>query len=311
MILVTGASGFVGNAFTQLLERRGIPHRPVSRTERTGFMTVANWETNPDWSAALDGVDTVVHLAGRVHVMRETVNDPLAAFRRSNVDATLNLARQAAERGVRRFVYSSSIKVMAENSPSGRAFNEVDAPAPDTEYGISKIEAERGLGETTAGSGMSLVVVRPPLVYGPGARANFLALATAVQRGMPLPLGLVRNRRSMVFVDNLADFLLTCCQSDAAANQTFLVSDGEDLSTAELVQILARAMGQKAVLLPVPPAMLTVMLKVMGRGAFAQRLLGDLSVDIAKARDLLGWQPPASARDGLARTAQAMFGPAR
>lgn len=309
MILVTGASGFVGGAFTRLLDERGIPYRCASRSQRPGFVAIPDWESGPDWSAALEGVDTVVHLAGRVHVMSETASDPLDAFRRSNVNVTVNLARQASERGVSRFVYASSIKAISGDSTQGHPYSEADVPAPDTDYGISKLEAELRLAEIAAASEMAVTIVRPPLVYGPGAKANFLALASAVHRGIPLPLGLVRNRRSMVFVGNLADFLLVCCQSEGAKNQTFMVSDGDDMSTAELVRHLARGMGRKAFLLPVPPVLLRLMLQAVGRRGLALRLLDDLNVDIGHARSVLGWRPPVSARDGLELTARAMFPP--
>lgn len=308
MILVTGASGFVGRAFTALLDRRGLSYRQVSRAERTGFVTVSDPDGTADWTSDLSGIDTVVHLAGRVHVMQESASDPLAAFRLSNVTATLNLARQAAAAGVQRFLYVSSIKVMAENSPEDRPFSEVDDPAPATDYGVSKLEAEIGLAAIAARSSMSLTVVRPPLVYGPGAKANFLALAKAVHRGIPLPFGLVKNRRSMVFVENLADFLLTCCEAPASAGRTFFISDGMDFSTSDLVRQLASGMGRSAMMLPVPPTALTLVLGMLGQRDLGYRLLGNMAVDIGEARRVLGWEPPVSASEGLQRTVQAMFG---
>jgi UDP-glucose 4-epimerase len=255
-----------------------------------------------DWATATSDIDVVIHLAARVHVMRDAADDPLAEFRRINVEGTLNLGRQAAAAGVRRMVYLSSIKVNGDRG----VFTETDPPAPTDPYGISKQEAEVGLRRLSAETRMESVIIRPPLVYGPGVKANFQKLMRAIARGMPLPLGAVHNRRSLVGLDNLVDFILTCAEDSAAAGETFLVSDGEDLSTSELIRRLARAMGRPARLIPVPPALLSTAAMALGRGDMAQRLFGSLEADITKARTLLGWTPPVSVNEGLRRaTAEA------
>jgi nucleoside-diphosphate-sugar epimerase len=254
-----------------------------------------------DWHLVLIGVEIVVHLAARVHVMHDTESDPLTAFRNVNVEGTLNLARQAAAAGVRRFVFISSVKVNGECTEPGHAFTETDVPNPQDAYGQSKHEAEEGLRVIAAATGMEVVIIRPPLVYGPGVKANFAALTRAVQRGWPLPLGAVHNQRSLVALDNLVDFIITCVTRPQAANQTFLVSDGQDLSTAELVRGMARAAGVPARLLPVPVWALQAVAKLLGKQDAVQRLCGNLQVDISKARRLLGWVPPVSVDEGLRR----------
>jgi nucleoside-diphosphate-sugar epimerase len=233
--------------------------------------------------------------------MHDTVADTLMAFRAVNVDGTLNLARQAAALGVKRFVFISSVKVNGESTPPGREFTEADAPNPQDAYGQSKHEAEQGLRQLSADTGMEVVIIRPPLVYGPGVKANFAALMRAVQRGWPLPLGAVHNQRSLVALSNLVDFIVTCITHPQAANQTFLVSDGQDLSTTELVRGLAQAAGVPACLLPVPVWALQAGATLLGKGDAVQRLCGNLQVDMSKARSLLGWVPPVSVEEGLRR----------
>jgi nucleoside-diphosphate-sugar epimerase len=233
--------------------------------------------------------------------MRDIEVDPLIAFRSVNVEGTLNLARQAAAAGVKRFVFVSSVKVNGEITEPGRAFTEADAPDPQDAYGQSKHEAEQGLRQTAIDTGMEVVIIRPPLVYGPGVKANFAALMRAVQRGWPLPLGAVHNQRSLVALDNLVDFIITCITHPQAANQTFLVSDGQDLSTTELVRGMAQAAGVPARLLPVPVWALQAAGSLLGKGDAVQRLCGNLQVDISKARTLLGWVPLVSVVEGLRR----------
>lgn len=296
-VLVTGASGFVGTALCRHLQQRGTVVRRALRSAPAAGATqdwIATGELSgeQDWSDALAGCTEVVHLAARVHVMSDTAAEPLAEFRRVNVDGTLNLARQAARSGVRRFVFVSSIKVNGEATAPGRPFREDQPAAPLDAYGVSKHEAEQGLRALGQETGMEIVIVRPPLVYGPGVRANFRALARAVQKGLPLPLAMVDNRRSLVGLDNLVDFLSLCLRHPAAAGQTFLVSDGEDLSTAQLVRRMASALGRRALLLPVPPAMLVGLAALAGKREMARRLCDNLQVDIGKARGLLGWTPP-------------------
>ncbi len=309
MILITGATGFVGKALVQRLLADDELQRLVVSVRRGGqrwpgqvlpIMT-GDLNTSTDWSAALDWVEVVVHSAARAHVMQETVADPLTEYRAVNVDGTLNLARQAAEAGVKRFVFISSVKVNGESTLPGRALTEVDLPNPQDAYSQSKHEAEQGLRQLSADTDMEVVIIRPPLVYAPGVKANFAALMRAVHRGWPLPLGAVHNQRSLVALDNLVDLIVTCITHPQAANQTFLVSDGQDLSTTKLVRGMAQAAGVPARLLPVPVWALQAGASLLGKGDAVQRLCGNLQVDISKARNLLGWVPPVSVQEGLRR----------
>lgn len=286
-LLITGGSGFVGKALIKRLADQ--PLRLATRSDASV------------WQQALVGINTVVHLAARVHVMQDTEADPLAAFRAVNVEGTLTLARQAVAAGVKRFVFVSSAKVNGEFTLPGQAFTEADIPDPKDAYGQSKHEAEQGLRQLSANTGMEVVIIRPPLVYGPGVKANFLALMLAVQRGWPLPLGAVHNQRSLVALSNLVDFIVTCITHPQAANQTFLVSDGQDLSTTELVRGMAQAAGVPARLLPVPAWALQAGASLLGKGDAVQRLCGNFKVDISKARSLLCWLPPVSVEEELRR----------
>jgi len=309
MILLTGATGFVGSAVLARLERDGIAARAAVR--RLGPSTfpdvpcvqVAGLGPDTHWEHALSGVQTVVHAAARVHVMREGLTDPLSEYRKVNVAGTLSLARQAAAAGVWRFVFLSSVKVNGEATQKGVPFGADDPPAPCDAYGVSKNEAEQGLREIAAETGMEVVLIRPPLVYGPKVQANFLSMMRWLHMGVPLPLGAIHNRRSLVALDNLVDLVATCLYHRAAANQTFLVSDGEDLSTTQLLRMLAEALARPARLIPVPPGWLQAGARLLGRQDTAQRLLGSLQVDISKTRALLGWAPPVSVTEGLQRTA--------
>ncbi len=306
-VLVTGATGFVGSGVVSRLAAEDIETLAVVRRDIDPMqggvrdMLVADLTANTDWRQVLAGVKSVVHLAARVHVMHDTAADPVTAFRAINVDGPLNLARQAAATGVKRFVFISSVKVNGESTPLGRAFTEIDAPNPQDAYGQSKHEAEQGLRQISADTGMEVVIIRPPLVYGPSVKANFAALMRAVQHGWPLPLGAVHNQRSLVALDNLVDFIVTCITHPQAANQTFLVSDGQDLSTTELVRGMARAAGVPARLLPVPVWALQAGASLLGKGDAVQRLSGNLQVDMSKARSVLGWVPPVSVEEGLRR----------
>lgn len=259
-------------------------------------------ESDRSWADLLSGIEAIIHTAARVHVMKDRSSDPLEAFRIVNVDGTLRLARQAAAAGVRRFVFMSSVKVNGEATHQGRPFTAEGEPAPEDAYGISKAEAEAGLKAISAETGMEFVIIRPPLVYGPGVKGNFAAMTRAVKRGLPLPFGAVTdNRRSLVGLDNLVDLIVTCIDHPAAANRTFMVSDGEDLSTADLLRRLGAAMGKPAHLLNIPPALLGAATAMIGKGAVAQRLLGNLQVDISDTCRTLGWKPPVSVDEGLRR----------
>lgn len=305
-LLVTGASGMVGSALSTALKRSGIAVRLAIRTTPSNMaefdsIQVGNLDGQTEWHLALLGITGLVHLAARVHIVNDESAEPLAEFRRVNVDGTLNLARQAAAAGVKRFVFLSSVKVNGESTQAGQLFTEMDEPHPQDAYGHSKFEAEQGLRLIAVETGMQVVIIRPPLVYGPGVKANFAALMRAVQKGWPLPLGAIRNQRSLVALDNLVDFIVLCCQHPQAANQTFLISDGQDLSTTELVQALARAAGVVPRLVPVPVWLLQGLGRLLGRGDALQRLCGNLQINSSKAMNLLGWKPKVSVQEGLRR----------
>ncbi|MBH2020103.1 MAG: SDR family oxidoreductase [Burkholderiales bacterium] len=308
-ILITGANGFVGRAVCIKAAAcgfavYGMTRSPCDLPSAIENLVAGNIDEGTDWQDALMGCQVIVHAAARVHVMADTIENPLTEFRRVNVQGTLNLARQAAAAGVRRFAFISSVKVNGEATQPGRPFTADDAPAPLDAYGISKMEAEQGLREIAAQTGMEVVIIRPPLVYGPGVRANFAAMMRWLQRGVPLPLGAIHNRRSLVALDNLVDLILTCVTHPAAANQTFLVSDGEDVSTTELLRRMGQAMNRPARLIPVPARLLKGAAALLGKQDMAQRLCGSLQVDIRKTRQLLGWSPPLTLDQGLKKAAE-------
>lgn len=309
--LLTGANGFVGSALLARIHGGDTPVLGVVRGDPVPEHCIRGpaLDGYADWTPLVVGCDVVVHAAARVHVVAERVADPLAAFREVNVAGTLRLARQAAASGVRRFVFISSIKVNGEQTAPERRFSAADLPAPQDAYAVSKAEAEAGLGALAAETGMEVVIIRPPLVYGLGVKANFLSMMRWLSRGMPLPLGAIENnRRSLVALDNLIDLIVTCIHHPAAANQVFLAGDGEDLSTTDLLRRLAAAMGVSARLLPVPVWALHAGAKLIGREAMFLRLCGNLQVDISKARQLLGWSPPISVDEGLRRAAEGFRG---
>lgn len=305
-VLLTGAGGFVGQALSESLAGQRRELRPVVRSECESIggaipYVIGDIGSHTDWSSALVGVDAVVHLASRVHVMSESGGDTDALYRETNTFGTLRLAQQAADAGVKRFVFLSSVKVNGEEREE--AYSEDDRPTPIGPYATSKRDAELGLWEIADRSGMEVVVIRPPLVYGPGVKANFLSMMRWLHRGAPLPFGSISNRRSLVSIGNLVDFITTCIDHPAAANETFVVSDGEDLSTTDLLVRLAAALEVKARLVDVPIPVLKLGAMMLGQGAMLRRLCGSLCVDASKANRLLGWSAPLSVDDGLKATA--------
>jgi nucleoside-diphosphate-sugar epimerase len=307
-VLVTGATGLVGEAvvFRLLLAKRYTPVAAVRATTRlSGLCRIVPFDLElPTDMPELRGIDVIVHCAARVHVMNEKGADGLAAFRKINVEGTVRLARRAAECGVKRFIFISSIKVNGEGTPRNKTFKATDLPAPVDAYGISKREAEDALRQVCEETGMELVVIRPPLVYGPGVKANFLSMVRWLDRGIPLPLGAIDNRRSLVAIGNLTDLVLTCIDHPAAAGEIFLVSDGEDLSTTQLLRRTALALGKSARLLPVPAGLLQAAASMVGKSGVAERLCGNLQVDIQRTCELLGWRPPINTEKALRQTVE-------
>lgn len=308
--LVTGANGFVGSALCARLLRDGMSVRGAVRSlnklpRGAEATAIGDLSSQTDWSAALRNVEQIVHLAARVHLMNDDNSEPLAEFRRVNVDATAALARQAALAGVRRFVFLSSIKVNGEFTVDGKPFTADDVPSPEDPYGVSKYEAEQLLRQIAAETGMKVVIIRPPLVYGPGVKANFELMMKWLSRGVPLPLASVtENRRSFVALDNLVDLIVTCLNHPVYFNQIFLVSDGEDISTAALLKRTSEAIGYPARLFDLPIVLLKLGAMMVRKPGMYQRLCGSLQLDIDKTRQLLGWKPPVSVDEGLRRTAE-------
>jgi len=305
-VLVTGANGFVGRPLCEELLRHGrhvtaAARSPCQLPSNVKSVIVGPIDGETNWFDVLRDVDIVIHLAARVHVMRDTVANPLEEFLRINLHGTENLARQAARAGVKRLVYVSSIKVNGERTTL--PFKESDDPNPQDPYGVSKCEAELALHRVAAETGLEIVIVRPPLVYGAGVKGNFAQLIKVLVKGIPLPLASVHNLRSFVALDNLVDLIVTCIDHPAAANQTFLAGDGEDLSTAELLRRMGKALGKPAKLFSVPTWILRTVATLLGKGDMAQRLCDSLQVDISKAFDLLGWRPPVSVDDALKKMA--------
>lgn len=308
-IVVTGANGFVGRALLQEAVARGLTLRGITRAPCDLGPSIENHvvgeiNESTDWDQALKGCETVIHLAARVHVMQDTEPDPLAAFRRINVAGTERLARDAARHGVKRLVYVSSIKVNGEETTDTHRYTESDVPAPQDAYGQSKLEAEQVLHQISRETGMEVVIVRPPLVYGPAVKGNFELLLKVAAKGWPLPFASVDNQRSLIYVGNLVDALLCCATHPAAAGQTYLVRDGEDLSTAKLLRGLSVALNVPSRLIPCPPALLRLAGNLTGRREQLKRLLGCLRVDDGKIRQELTWLPPYSTGQGLQAVAQ-------
>ncbi len=316
-ILLTGSNGFVGRYLGARLLSENYEVRKVVRQKNSsggGQIVIADIGPSIDWKVPLTNIDVVIHLAARVHIIRDKTNDPLTAFREVNTYGTVHLAHEAATAGVRRFIYLSTVKVNGEQTifePGSaeplrgihhNSFSETNKPAPQSPYAVSKWEAEQFLQNIAAEKKMEVVIIRPPLVYGPGVKANFLRLLQIVERSIPLPLGGIDNKRSLVSLDNLVDFILCCIEHPAAAGETFFVSDGEDLSTPALIKRLAYHMNKRPYLFSVNKKLLHFGAKLVGKTEEIERLCQSLQVDIAKAKRLLGWQPPSTVDNGLAKT---------
>ncbi len=309
-VLLTGASGFVGGAVLKDLSQRNLFNIRAA-TRNASSLTDPSFESvkidglnaEQSWDQALNGVDFVVHSAARVHVMNAEGSDSMALYREINVAGTLNLASQAAAHGVQRFIFISSIKVNGECTPPEYPYTADSLPDPVDDYGISKHEAEIGLKKIAAETSMEVVIIRPTLVYGPGVKANFLTMMRIVDKGIPLPFGRISNKRSMVALDNLVDFVFHCLLHPNAANETFLISDGEDVSTPELLKKISFALEKKSILIPFPVNCIKLFAYCLGKRSMSDRLCGSLQVDITKNRELLGWTPPVTMKDALRKTA--------
>ena len=309
-VLVTGASGFIGKALCAKLLAEGHKVKAGLRSEKrkdslpVGSESVVIGEigSETNWGSVLDGVDTVIHLAARVHVMKETAEDPRGAFRAVNVAGTERLSRAAIQSGVKRFVFLSSIGVNGESTKE-KPFSEKDEPHPATPYALSKLEAENVLCRVASDSEMEVVIIRPPLVYGPENPGNFLRMLSLVNKNWPSPLRSVSNRRSFIYIGNLVDAIFTCIENEKAAGQVYLVSDGEDISTPELFRVLSDALGYRPHLFCFPPSVMYMVGKVLGKSTEVDKLIGSLTVDISKIRSELSWEPPFSGEEGLRETA--------
>lgn len=307
--LVTGADGFVGKPLCSELLRQGQSVRAALRSakqvaENIEVAVVGSLDGETEWTQALFGVDVVIHLAARVHVMKDCSADPLSEFLKVNLHGTEHLAKQAARAGVKRLVYVSSAKVNGEQTIEDQAFTELDEPNPQDPYGISKCEAERALHKVAAKMGLEIVIVRPPLVYGAGVKGNFAQMLKALRAGIPLPLDSIHNMRSLVYVENLVDALILSAMHPAAAGQTYLVSDGEDVSTPALLRQLGAAIGHPARLLPCPQVLLKFAGSLTGKSGQVERLVCSLQIDSNKIRRELNWTPPYTLEQGLRATAE-------
>lgn len=307
-LLITGANGFVGRALISKLAletnhfvRASVRKKIIQFPSQIEVLENMDASSNTNWTDALRDIDVVIHLLARVHVMDDKVADPLLEFRNINVNATIALANAAAKLGIKRFIFLSSVKVNGE-STFHKPFSESDLPHPQDAYAISKWEAEEALRKISKDTGMEIVIIRSPLVYGPNVKANFLKMMQYIKRGIPLPLGAIQNKRSLIGVDNLVDFIATIISHPNAANQTFLISDDEDISTTDLLRRIGKYIGRPARLIPLHPKILSFLFNILGRQDFGDRLLGSLEIDITKAKKLLAWSPPKTLDEGLRAT---------
>lgn len=311
MILVTGATGFVGQTLITALLNKNVRVAAAVREKSEALpcdvqqIKIGNMQSTTAWAEAMPKTRVIIHTAARVHVMNDKELNPLTEFRKTNVDGTLNLARQAAEAGVQRFIFISSIKVNGEETVKGHPFTPKNNSIPTDPYGLSKYEAEQGLLEIAKKTGMEVVIIRPPLVYGPGVKANFASMVKWVAKGIPLPLGAINNQRSFVALDNLVNFIIHCIDHPKAANEIFLISDGEDVSTSQLLKKVAKAFNLKSRLIPIPVSLMSTVARLIGKKAVADRLFSSLQVDSSKARDLLDWQPVITMDEQLKKIAEA------
>ena len=309
-ILVTGASGFVGEALVKSLESLGRDVMPVFRNHlskkfKLPTFIVSDINASTIWTEGLRNTDVIIHCAARVHVMNNDVSDSLNEFRNINTYGTLNFAKQAAKAGVKRFIFISSIKVNGESTERGFPFKPDDDFIPTDPYGLSKYEAEQGLQKIASETGMEVVIIRPPLVYGPGVKANFAAMIRLASKGIPLPFGgITENKRSYVSIDNLVDLIIRCVDYPNAANRIFLVSDDDDLSTSQMVRMLAQACGKRGIQLSVPVILFELIGKITGKMEIVDRLCGSLQLDISDTKKLLDWTPPISVEQGFATATQ-------
>tara|TARA_R110001592_G_scaffold74670_7_gene226693 strand:- start:9637 stop:10650 length:1014 start_codon:yes stop_codon:yes gene_type:complete len=308
-ILITGTTGFLGRALTSKLQKvESVTLLSTSRFKTSEEMLALDFSTDFNVEAELSDIDVIIHCAARVHILNDTDSNPLDAFRAVNTYGTLNLANQAVDAGVQRFIFISSIKVNGESTDLDFPFQPDNEFVPTDPYGLSKYEAEVGLRKIAKETEMEVVIIRPPLVYGPGVKANFSSMMKWVYKGLPLPLGGIKNnRRSLVALDNLVDLIVCCIDHPKAANQTFLVSDDYDLSTTQLLMDMATALGVVNRLFPIPSSWFTLAAKLIGKPAISQRLYGSLQVDISKTKEMLGWEPPYSAAECMKKTADAFL----
>jgi len=309
-ILLTGATGFVGQKLLCVLKENElcVLGRSAPKSNKGIQFFKKDISASEDYTKPLIDVDVIIHVAARVHIMNDCVGDPLQAFRNVNTYGTLDLAQQAADAGVKRFIFISSIKVNGESTKSGCPFKPDDNFIPTDPYGLSKYEAEVGLRKIAIETGMEMVIIRPPLVYGPGVKANFASMMKWMNKGLPLPLGGIKgNKRSLVSVDNLVDLIIACIEHPKAANQTFLVSDDADVSTSQLLSNIAKAFNVPNRMLPIPSSWFILAAKLIGKPAISERLCGSLQVDVSKTKELLNWYPRYSSAESMKKTADAFL----